>query len=301
MNLPVFIKNRVSKGVLLAGRTTLGIGGAAAAWIEPRNSAELSGILKALGPDRPFLVVGAGSNLLFGDGCQEKVFIHLKAPEFNKVIVQSKTVKAGAGVRIGRLISFLMARDLGGYEFLAGIPGTIGGALAMNAGARSRWNDPSSYREMKDIALSVDVMDRMGRRLTLQRKEIVFSYRCSSLKSYVILGAELGLKRADRKAVGSVIKAAILKRAQVQDWSHPSAGSFFKNPEGGVPAAILIDCCGLKGFKVGGARVSLKHANFIINNGRASCSDVLKLMEIIRKKVYNRFRIKLEPEVEIVL
>ena len=285
---------------MLAERTTLRIGGLAAAWAQPRSLAGLAGILRALCGIEEVFVIGAGSNLLFAGKRQDKFFICLNAPVFSKVIVRGTMVTVGSGVRLGRMISTLMSRDLGGYEFLAGIPGTIGGALVMNAGTRSCWDNPASYAEMKDIVVSVDAMDKEGHRLTLKKKDISFSYRYSSLKPFVILGATLKLKRMDRKAVCARMKSAIAHRLRVQDWAHPSAGSFFKNPANAEPAAFLIDQCGLKGFRVGRAQVSEKHANFIINTGGARAEDVLKLMEIIRKKVYNRFRVKLEPEVEIV-
>jgi UDP-N-acetylmuramate dehydrogenase len=286
--------------VPLAGRTTFGIGGPAAAWCEPRSAHELARILEAAHGRQEVFLMGAGSNLLFGDARHEKIFVHLGAKAFTKLEVSGTTVKAGAGLRIGRLVSILMSRDLGGYEFLSGIPGTIGGSLVMNAGARSSWDDPASYAEMKDIVVSVDAMDKSGRRFSLKKKDIVFSYRCSFLKPFVILGATLALRRAERRVVAARIKAAMTRRLRVQDWAYPNAGSFFKNPPG-TPAALLIDRCGLKGLAFGGAKVSEKHANFIINTGQASAKDVLKLMAIIQEKVYNRFRVELEPEVEIVL
>jgi UDP-N-acetylmuramate dehydrogenase len=302
MNLPDSIKKyKYLRDVPLAQRTTLRIGGEAAVWFEPRSFVELAKILKAVGGREEIFLIGAGSNLLFGDGRHEKIFIHLGAPAFAKVKVRGTAVRVGAGLRLGRLISTLMFRDLGGYEFLAGIPGTIGGALVMNAGARSCWEDPSSYAEMKDIIASVDVMDRNGRCMTLKKNDIAFSYRYSSLKRYVLLGAVLKLNPADRKAVTARIKSAMAHRLRAQDWVHPSAGCFFKNPKHAEPASFLIDRCGLKGFRIGGAQVSEKHANFIINAAGARAKDVLKLVEIIREKVYNRFRVKLEPEVQIVL
>jgi UDP-N-acetylmuramate dehydrogenase len=209
-------------------------------------------------------------------------------------------VVVGAGARIGRLISVLSRRPLAGYEFLAGIPGTVGGALAMNAGARLDFKEASSYREMKDIVDWVEVLDDRGKARRFLRDEIEFGYRRSSLKGCVIVRAQLRLERAVRSAVEARLRKLLAQRLARQDWRYPSAGSFFKNPSPAQPAGKLIDRCGLKGLRVGGAQVSDRHANFIVNVGRATSADVLKLMEIVRKRVYNRFQINLQPEVEFV-
>jgi UDP-N-acetylmuramate dehydrogenase len=300
MNLPKLSKNRYKTKELLRDHTTFNIGGQAQVWYEPKDKGELSRFLKDADDSLPLFVIGSGSNLLATDGLIKKVFIHLNTPDFLDIKVAGTKISAGAGTKIGRLISVLNSKDLGGYEFLAGIPGTIGGALVMNAGAKNDHTDASSYREMKDIVLSVEVLDRHGRFLRLKKDEIKFSYRNSSLKPYIIVSAEFGLFQADKKTVQEKIKNNLINRIGCQDWQYPSAGSFFRNPEGAVAAGKLIDQCGLKGLVVGGAKVSDKHANFIVNIRGAKSSDVLKLMEIVKKTVYNRFKIELNPEVEIV-
>ncbi|MFH0941324.1 MAG: UDP-N-acetylmuramate dehydrogenase [Candidatus Omnitrophota bacterium] len=284
-------KNRLKVGESLKGHTTFKIGGEARYWYEPKNRTELARFLKKPVLSLPVFVIGAGSNLLVREGIINKVFIHLSAPDFTKIEVRKDKVTAGAGVKIGRLISVLSSKNIGGYEFLAGIPGTVGGALAMNAG---------TYGEVKDIVSEIEVLDRNGRSLRLKRRDINFSYRNSSLRPYIIVSVVLKLKTEDKASARERIKNILIKRLSAQDWQHPSAGSFFMNPDPAHPAGILIDQCRLKGLRVGGAQVSEKHANFIINVKDAKSSDVIKLMEIIKERVYNQFKIKLASEVEVV-
>lgn len=269
-------------------------------WFEPSDENELSSFLEEADPGLPLFVIGCGSNLLVKDGLIKKVFIHLSSPAFTGIEVSGVKLRVGAGVTTAQLTKALRSRDLSGYEFLAGIPGTIGGALVMNAGAKSDPEDKAIYREMKDIVAFVDVLDRKGRFLRLTPKDAGFSYRTSKLKPYYILGAQLILRRQDKERVMRRIKDYLAWRREHQDLRFFSAGSFFKNPPKGRSAGQLIDLCGLKGFSVGGAKVSDVHANFIVNTGNARCRDVIKLMEIIRKNVYNRFHIDLQPEVEVV-
>ncbi len=300
MNLPKDLKNKIKKAVPLAPRTTFRIGGKAQYWYEPTDKKELAYFLKETAGAVPFFVIGAGSNLLIKDGMIKKIFVHLNSNDFKKIEITGSSVVVGAGVKINHLLGTLKFKNLGGYEFLAGIPGTIGGALVMNAGAKTDLSLPSSYREIGDIVSEVEVLDRVGRRLILKKEKIKFSYRYSSLKPYVIVSAKLKLQPASRNKVQETIRSIIKNRLKIQEERYPNAGCFFKNPHRNESAGRLIDLCQLKGLKVGGARISVKHANFIVNTGRARSRDVLKLMEIVRKKVYNRFRIKLMPEVEVV-
>jgi UDP-N-acetylmuramate dehydrogenase len=299
MNLPRAFNNKVRKGELLRRHTTFGIGGKALGWYEPSDSRELSDFLRLMPESTAVFAIGAGSNLLVKDGLVRKVFISFSQPAFCRVFVSGGRVKAGAGVSLGALVRTLTNKGLTGHEFLAGIPGTLGGAVAMNAGARTIFDDPHTYREMKDIVEDVDVMDRRGRIRTLGKERIKFSYRRSSLGSLFILGVSLKLRRGSSVHSRKMIARIRAERRVRQEWSYPSAGSFFKNPPG-VAAGRLIDGCGLKGARVGGACVSSRHANFIVNAGGATYRDVMKLMEIIRKTVYNRYKIRLQPEVKIV-
>ncbi|MFH0877529.1 MAG: UDP-N-acetylmuramate dehydrogenase [Candidatus Omnitrophota bacterium] len=280
------------KDVSLARHTSFRIGGTAGVWYEPKDQEELAWFLKGMRRPASFFVVGAGSNLLVKDGPIRKTFIHLDSPAFKKISVCGTRVEAGAGVLLSRLVSELKKKDLCGHEFLAGIPGTVGGAIVTNAGVRAR--------EMKDLIEEVQVVDGRGRRFWIPKARLKFSYRSSNLKPYIVVGCRLRLKRGDHRNVQANIRHILRDRFARQDRQYPSAGSFFKNPSPDLAAGWLIDCCGLKGKRVGGAQVSVKHANFIVNIGRAKSTDVLKLMEIVQRKVYNRFKIKLKPEVEIV-
>jgi UDP-N-acetylmuramate dehydrogenase len=300
MNLPKILKNKIKKAVPLGPRTTFRIGGKSQYWYEPRDKQELAFFLKEAAGALPFFVIGSGSNLLVKDGVIKKIFIHLSSDDFKKIQINGTSVVVGAGMKISRFLAGLKSRDLGGYEFLAGIPGTIGGALVMNAGAKSEFSLPNSWREMKDIVSEVEVLDKKGSLFVLRKEKIKFSYRYSSLKPYIIVSAKLKLQTAPRRKVQETIARIVRNRLKYQDWRYPSAGSFFRNPGRNESAGRLIDLCQLKGLTVGGAQVSCKHANFIVNTGRAKSRDVLKLMEIVTKKVYNHFRIKLIPEVEIV-
>ncbi len=180
---------------------------------------------------------------------------------------------------------------------MAGIPASLGGATVMNAGAKI--ND-GAYRCMADIVSEVEALDTGGNLIRFKREDLRFSYRTSNLKPYIILSVTMELKKEARSRVQKRIKDIITSRLKKQDWLHPSAGSFFKNTSPEKPAGRLIDQCGLKGLKVGGAQVSKKHANFIINISDAKSTDVIRLMEIVSDKVYNQFKIRLIPEVEIV-
>lgn len=284
----------------LRSHTSFHIGGMAQYWYEPKDRDELIGFLKTSHLSLPLFVIGAGSNLLIKDGLIKKIFIHLNRPAFNKIQINGTAVCLGAGVLLRRLVAVLKRQDLGGYEFLAGIPGTVGGALVTNAGARIDMQALESYREMKDIVCEVEVLGKDGRVQRIKKKNLKFSYRHSNLKPSIILSAKFKLRKADKKQVQKTLQEILRIRVTKQDWRYPSAGSFFKNPQRGLAAGWLIDCCRLKGLRVGGAQVSEKHANFIINAGQAKSTDVLKLMAIVQRRVYDRFKIKLEPEVEIV-
>lgn len=280
--------------------TSFRIGGKGRWWFEPGSLKELVSFLKGRKRPQPYFVIGQGSNLLVREGVIDKVFIRLSSPAFTRISLEGRVVTAGAGVPLKRLVAALSAKDLCGHEFLAGIPGTLGGALVMNAGVRSVPGERSSPREVKDIVLEAVVLNARGELKKLKRKDIRFRYRRSSLKPYIILSAKMKLKKPKRPDSRRLIRALMKERIETQDWRYPSAGSIFRNPARGPGAGRLIDLCGLKGAAVGGACVSDRHANFIINKDRASSRDVSKLMEKIRKAVYDRFKIKLEPEVEVV-
>ncbi|MDD5574172.1 MAG: UDP-N-acetylmuramate dehydrogenase [Candidatus Omnitrophica bacterium] len=302
MNLPRVFAHKIRSGILLRRRTTLGIGGEARGWFEPKDTRELTAFLASCRGRTPIVVIGAGSNLLVKAGLIEKIFVRLSKPFFRSVDMRGCRVSVGAGVPLAALVRRLAAAGLTGYEFLAGIPGTMGGAVVMNAGARTVFDKPGTYREIKDIVESVDAVGMDGRCRTFTKRQIRFSYRDSSLTSFVIVTATLRLRKGSSAAAGERIRRILKARRERQDRSYPSAGSFFKNPaSSGETAGRLIDGCGLKGACVGGACVSSKHANFILNKGGATYADVKKLMDMVQKAVYHRYKIHLKPEVKIVV
>jgi UDP-N-acetylmuramate dehydrogenase len=180
---------------------------------------------------------------------------------------------------------------LAGLEFLAGIPGTVGGALAMNAGA---WG-----RSIGELVEKATVMDYNGDIEVLTKKQMKFSYRNSSLQKYIILNIYLKLKKKNKRIINEKITGYLAQRRNSQDNSLPNAGCIFKNPSERISAGRLIDLCGLKGRNIGDAFISLRHANFVLNKGNARARDVLKLMELAKREVRKKYRINLEPEIKI--
>jgi UDP-N-acetylmuramate dehydrogenase len=275
----------------LSRHTSLRLGGPARYFAEPRNYAELKLLLSEAKRDNiPILIIGSGSNILVSDSGVNAFVIRLARGDFSKIAYSGKSVHSGCGVRINRLLNFFVKSGLTGLEFLSGIPGTVGGALAMNAGAWSR--------AIGDKLLDVTVMDYSGKVKTLSGNKIKFGYRSSPLSKFIILEGTFKVSPARRSLVRAEIKGYLEKRKITQDLSRPSAGCIFKNPQG-LSAGKLIDACGLKGKICGGARISDKHANFILNADKAKARDILRLIKLIQDKVRAEYGIKLEPEVKI--
>ncbi len=295
------LKGKVKLKEPLKKHVTFGVGGAADFFIRPKDRQDLKLLLSLLKRGKmPFLLIGSGSNILAGDKGVRAAVVSLDAPDFKKITLAGNILEAGCGVSLGRVIQAAQRSGLSGLEFLSGIPGTIGGALAMNAGVAQ---GPGSRRaEIRDIARvvkDVTVMDPGGNVRTLRQKEIRFGYRKSSLSQYLILSSRLKLNKGNKRGIQSRIKGYLDYRRATQDPCWRSAGCVFKNPAH-HSAGRLISLCGLKGKRIGGARVSSVHANFIVNDsGRASAADILELMALVRKKVKARFKIELEPEVKI--
>ncbi|MFH1269772.1 MAG: UDP-N-acetylmuramate dehydrogenase [Candidatus Omnitrophota bacterium] len=293
MNWRKNLKGRIRLAEPLKKHTTFKIGGPAKFLVEPKDPGDLRLLLSLVKRyNLPIFVIGAGSNLLVSDKGINGVVVRLNAPYFNKLSYKNNYLDAGSGVWLGRVILFARGHGLSGAEFLAGIPGTLGGALAMNAGIAK------DNRSIQDLVKSVTVMDYRGNKKILNKKDIRFGYRKSSLSKYIILSALLKLKRGDKEEVRNKIKEYFQYRKLTQDLSRPSAGCIFRNPPGDS-AGRLIDLCGLKGKGFRDAGVSLKHANFILNLGQASSADVIKLMAFITGKVRDKFGIKLTPEIKI--
>ena len=289
MNWPRNLKVKVRYP--LKNKTTFKIGGAAQYFSEPNNIAQLKLlIVEAQKKKLPLFILGAGSNLLVSDKGVRGLVIKLSAPYFKKISLESTSLKVGAGVILGSLISFAKKNSLKRLEFLAGIPGSLGGALAMNAGC---WGF-----SIGDLVKEVEIMDYSGNIKTLKRDKIKFAYRKSGLCNCVILSAVLKLKPGSRIAIKSALKRYLSRRRSSQDCSFPNAGCIFRNP-GNNSAGRLIDLCGLKGKNKGPAFISKIHSNFILNKGGSCANDVLSLMDMIRKKVKKKFAVTLKPEVKI--
>ncbi|MFH2145739.1 MAG: UDP-N-acetylmuramate dehydrogenase [Candidatus Omnitrophota bacterium] len=286
----------------LKHHTTIGIGGAVSYFLSPDDMAQLSEAVKFLSSNRvPLFVIGRGSNLLITDAELPFAVIKLKAACFKNMYRSDNRIFAGSGVGLREFVNFAASEDLANSEFLTGIPGTIGGALMMNAGVRDVMDDGGK----KDISISglvekIQVMDKTGKVCWLSRQEISFGYRSSSLKEYILLGAWFVLCPERKKNISERMKRFLAKKSGSQELVLPSAGCIFKNPKNcAMSAGELIERCKLKGYSIGDAQVSGAHANFIINKGDASYQEVKALMNIMREMVLDKFGIELEPEVEI--
>ncbi|MDP3732247.1 MAG: UDP-N-acetylmuramate dehydrogenase [Candidatus Omnitrophota bacterium] len=294
------IKGKIRLAEPLEEHATFKIGGPAKFFIEPKdlNNLKLSlGLVKKY--NLAIFVIGRGSNLLISDKGINGVVLRLNTPYFKKLSYRDNYLNVGSGVLLNTVVLFAKEHGLSGAEFLAGIPGTVGGALAMNAGISEKVHSSEFIvHSIGDLIENVTVMDYAGNIKTLDKKDIKFSYRKSSLSKYIILSALIKLSRKNKEEIGNKIKAYLRYRKLTQDLSKPSCGCIFRNPAG-HSAGRLIDLCGLKGKRIGGAGVSLKHANFILNLGKGSFRDICKLMDLIKKEVREKFNIDLKPEIKI--
>lgn len=275
----------------LAPYTWFRLGGPAEYFAEPTTQDELQKlVVRAKQEGLPVRILGGGSNVLVGQAGVKGVVLHLAAACFGQIDVKDRTVRAGAGAKLGHLVSSAVREGLAGLESLVGIPGTLGGALRGNAGNRSG--------DVGQWTAAATVMNDSGEILTRRREELVFSYRESSLDELVILGAEFELERDDPvELTKRMQKQWIVKRAALP-LGHQPAGCIFRNPRG-LSAGDLIEQAGMKGARVGGAEVSDRHANFIVTDDKAVSEDVVKLIELIRARVQERVGVELETELQI--
>lgn len=276
----------------LAKRTTLRVGGPADVYVEPASEADLAAVLKLCAArDEMFFVLGRGSNLLVRDGGIRGVVICLAHPAFSAVEIVGDRIRCGAGAKLKQVSVEAKRAGLTGVEFLEGIPGSVGGALRMNAGAMGG--------ETFNAIESVRVMDHVGNARDLAVADIKVEYRCCALlKNHLALGAVFKCQAATREEVEQRMSTFSNKRWDSQP-AAPSAGCCFKNPTV-IPAGKLVDELGLKGTKVGGAMVSFEHGNFITNDGTATARNVLDLIALIKAKAQAERGIELHTEVEIV-
>jgi UDP-N-acetylmuramate dehydrogenase len=275
----------------MSRHTTLRIGGPVDAWMAPSSVGELCKLRRlchslAL-PNRAF---GSGSNLLVRDGGIRGVAISLK--NLTQVRREGDVVSVEAGASTGKLLSFATREELGGLEFLGGVPGTVGGGMIMNAG--------TYLGEFKDVTVSVEAVDESGNVIHRENAECGFQYRHSAIPaSDVVTGASLKLPSRKRAEIEAAVKDLRERRKSREPHGVPNAGSIFKNPPNDY-AGRLIEACGLKGRRVGGAEVSPAHANWLVNAESATAKDFLELAEIVRAAVVQKFGITLEMEVKVV-
>lgn len=276
----------------LAKRTTLRVGGPAEVYVEPASEADLAEVVKLVGEHgMNLLVLGRGSNLLVRDGGIRGVVICLSHPGFGAVEIVGERLHCGAGAKLKQVAVEAKRAGLSGVEFLEGIPGSVGGALRMNAGAMGAW----TFTAVESLRF----MDYAGRIYERRVAEVPTEYRaCPLLKNHIALGAVFHCRRTTRDEVEQRMNEFSAKRWDSQP-AAPSAGCCFKNPVT-IPAGRLIQELGLKGVRIGGAMVSLEHGNFIVNDGSATAKDVLNLMALIRERAKAERGIDLQTEVEIV-
>ncbi len=286
-------KGKVLFNVPMDQYTSLRVGGPADVMAFPQDTGDLRDLLAfAEAKSFPFFILGAGTNLLVRDGGYRGIVINMC--EGFKDIVEQEDSKAvmGAGVRLVEALARCAEKGLSGLEFAAGIPGTMGGAVAMNAGAFGS--------EMKDIVEGVEVIGRKGKLGFIPRDEMGFSYRSSELpKGAIVVRAHLKLTPADPQEIKERIKFFRERRRSISNVTFPNAGSMFKNPPDNF-AGKLIDEAGLKGERSGAAQVSEVHANYIVNLGGARAKDILSLMAAVRDRVYSRTGVVLEPEIKVI-
>ncbi|MEW6171301.1 MAG: UDP-N-acetylmuramate dehydrogenase [Candidatus Omnitrophota bacterium] len=292
MNWPKELKANIRFNEPLSKHTTFGIGGKIKFWVEPKNIQDLKKVILNIKKYKIFhLVIGNGSNLLVKDKNISGVAISLKSDYFSQINYKKDFVEAGAGVALNKLVKFCLDNSLRGLEFLSGIPGTIGGAVIMNAGTKDK--------SISDIIKEVKIMDPKGNIKTLRKKDIKFGYRKSNLSKFIVISIKIYVTNADKDDIRNRLDEFLEMRKRTQDLSFRSAGCIFKNPRKEA-AGKLIDLCGLKGKCFGDAEISRRHANFIINRGKAKAKDVLRLIKVSQEKVKNNFNIDLIPEVKII-
>lgn len=285
--------NRILEAELMSRHTTFRIGGPADFFLVPENADEIRRIIAVCKEKNvPYFILGNGSNLLVSDRGYRGVVIQLDR-NFGEVKVEGTEIHASAGALLSTIAVAARRASLTGFEFAGGIPGTLGGAVVMNAGAYGG--------EMKDVLRKVMVMDQSGKVFEIPAEELQMGYRTSIIKTagYIVLGAVLSLKEGNLEEIKMLTRKLSEQRTSKQPLEYPSAGSTFKRPEGYFAGKLIMDS-GLRGYRVGGAQVSEKHCGFVINTGDATAEDVRSLMKHVTEIVYAKFGVTLEPEVKFL-
>ncbi|AQT70205.1 UDP-N-acetylenolpyruvoylglucosamine reductase [Anaerohalosphaera lusitana] len=275
----------------LSNYTWLGLGGRAEYFVTPRSVEELQTVMvRCRENSLPVHVLGFGSNLLVSDEGVRGAVIKLESDEFTKTEYEGEQLTAWAGVNLSKLVLECVRKGLGGLESLTGIPGSIGGAVRMNAGGN--WGDIGACVD------SVTLMSREGEIFEKAKPELIFDYRSVNITAPLILNAKMKLVESDSDQLLRTVKEIWIYKKNSQPLNTKNAGCVFKNPRG-LSAGALIDRAGLKGLKIGGAQVSEQHANFLVTEKGCKSADVKKLIDIVRNKVQEEFDVQLELELEI--
>ena len=273
--------------------TTFRIGGNADIFVRPESKEQIAEILRLCSEqDVPYFILGNGSNLLVGDRGFRGVVINIM-DNMNDIKVDGGIIKAQAGAMLIKVSRAARDNSLTGLEFASGIPGTIGGAIYMNAGAYGG--------EMKDVVTKVTAMDAEGEIYTFGTDELEFSYRHSAIqqRDLIVLDVTMELAAGDQKIIDDRMSELAVARRTKQPLEYPSAGSTFKRPEGYFAGKLIMDA-GLRGYRVGDAQVSEKHCGFVVNRGNATADDVIKLIDDVKAKVSEEYDVVLEPEVRMI-
>ena len=284
-------KENILEKELMSRHTTFKVGGPCSVLVKISETEQLKKLLPYLVSNNiPYFFLGNGSNLLVSDKGYEGVVITYDTSLSDDVTVEGDKVVASAAVLLSKVAKRALDAELTGFEFAAGIPGTVGGAMVMNAGAYDG--------EMKQVVETVEIIDVTGQTQVLSCDEMEFGYRTSILKRepYIVTKVTYKLEKGDKDVIKAKMDDLAGKRRDKQPLEFPSAGSTFKRPEGHFAGKLIMDA-GLRGYQVGGARVSDKHCGFVVNVGNATATDVYCLMEDVIKKVQEEFQVTLEPEV----
>jgi len=275
----------------LAPHTWYRLGGPADYFIRPKTTRDLEEVVRRCSENHiPMRVLGRGSNLLVSDDGVRGAVIQLEGEEFGRVEFQGGQVTAWAGAELGKLVLDCVEKGLSGIEALTGIPGSIGGAVRMNAGGR--------FGDIGSVIEAVTLMDVQGSVFETRKPELIFDYRSVNIRAKFILNAQMTLAQEDSERILRTIKESWIYKKNTQPLNTRNCGCVFKNPPEGA-AGALIDRAGLKSFQIGGAVVSEKHANFIVAKEGCTSRDVTQLIDVVRQRVRERFDVELELELEI--
>ena len=285
-------KENILENEPMSKHTTFKVGGEASCFVKVQTKEQLAQIVKYLNlVEREYYILGNGSNLLVGDKGYEGVMIDMT--EMNKIKVEGNRMIAQAGAKLPNVAKIACDNSLSGLEFAAGIPGTVGGAAVMNAGAYEG--------EMKQVVKNVTVVSTQGEELVFDNETMEFSYRHSCIKdtSFVVVEVEFELKPGNPEEIKATMDDFNGRRRDKQPLNYASAGSTFKRPEGHFAGKLIMDA-GLRGYRIGGAQVSEKHCGFIINDGTACAADIKDLMDEVTRIVKQKMNVELEPEVILI-